>query len=113
MTSVAEQRSSTAAGQDLAQRFGTDGIKPIARASFVTHLFMWVVAFVERLNLTCSTVGNPPIYDNAVFPWTKDVEREWRAIRAELDCVLLRQADLPGFHEISSEVATISQDRGW
>ena len=25
----------------------------------------------------------------------------------------MRQADLPGFHEISSDVATISQDRGW
>jgi len=35
---------------------------------------MGVVAFVERLNLTCSKVGNPPIYDNAVFPWTKEVE---------------------------------------
>ena len=27
--------------------------------------------------------------------------------------MLIRQADLPGFHEISSDVATISQDRGW
>jgi beta-hydroxylase len=79
----------------------------------VTRLFMGVVAFVERLNLSCSKVGNPPIYDNAVFPWTQEIEREWRAIRTELDRVLVRQADLPGFHEISSDVATISQDRGW
>ena len=48
-----------------------------------------------------------------MFPWTKDIEAEWRAIRSELDHVLTRQADLPGFHEISSDVATISQDRGW
>ena len=74
---------------------------------------MGVVAFVERLNLTCSKVGNPPIYDNAVFPWTKEIEREWRAIRAELDRVLMRKDDLPGFHELSTDVATISQDRGW
>ena len=67
----------------------------------------------ERLNLNCSKVGNPPIYDNAVFPWTKEIEREWRAIRAELDRVLTRKDDLPGFHEIASDVATISQDRGW
>ena len=98
---------------DPAQRFGTEGIKPLARASLITRLFMKVVAFVEGLNLSCSKVGNPPIYDNAVFPWTKDIEAEWRAIRSELDQVLTRQADLPGFHEISSDVATISQDRGW
>jgi ornithine lipid ester-linked acyl 2-hydroxylase len=107
------QQPPTAAGENPAQRFSTQGIKPLARTSFVTRLFMAVVAFVERLNLSCSKVGNPPIYDNAVFPWTKEVEREWRAIRTELDRVLLRQDDLPGFHEISSDVATISQDRGW
>ena len=52
---------------------------------------MRVVAFVERLNLNYSKVGNPPIYDKAVFPWTQEIEREWRAIRAELDRVLAAQ----------------------
>lgn len=95
------------------QRFGTEGIKPLERASFVTRLFMRLVAGVERLNLSRTKVGNPPIYDKAVFPWVGGIEAEWQAIRAELDRVLTRQADLPGFHEISSDVATISQDRGW
>ena len=27
--------------------------------------------------------------------------------------MLTRKDDLPGFHEISTDVATISQDRGW
>ena len=111
MSSLAEQEALP--DQNPTQQFGTQGIKPMARPSLVTRLFMRVVAFVERLNLTCSKVGNPPIYDNAVFPWARDVEREWRVIRGELDRVLLRQADLPGFHEISTDVATISQDRGW
>ena len=112
MSSAAE-RPAPAPAADPAQRFGTQGIKPLARPSLVTRMFMRVVAWVERLNLSCSMVGNPPIYDNAVFPWTQEVEREWRSIRAELDRVLVRQADLPGFHEISSDVASISQDRGW
>jgi aspartyl/asparaginyl beta-hydroxylase (cupin superfamily) len=113
VNSLAEQQPETAGDQNPAQRFGTSGIKPLARPSLVTRLFMGAVAFVERLNLTCSKVGNPPIYDNAVFPWTTEIEREWRAIRTELDRVLLRKEDLPGFHEISADVATISQDRGW
>jgi ornithine lipid ester-linked acyl 2-hydroxylase len=95
------------------QRFGTEGIKPLERPSFVTRLFMRIVAGVERLNLRLTKVGNPPIYDKAVFPWAREIEAEWKSIRAELERVLVRQADLPGFHEIASDVATISQDRGW
>ena len=53
------------------QAFGTTGIKPLERPSLITRFFMATVAFVERLNLAYSKVGNPPIYDNAVFPWTK------------------------------------------
>jgi aspartyl/asparaginyl beta-hydroxylase (cupin superfamily) len=99
--------------QNPAQKFGTAGIKPLERPSLVTRAFMRVVAFVERLNLKYSKVGNPPIYDNAVFPWTKEIEREWRAIRAELDKVLTRKDELPGFHELASDVAVISKDRDW
>ena len=95
------------------QNFGTAGIKPLNRPGLVTRAFMAVVAFVERLNLKYSKVGNPPIYDNAVFPWTQTIERDWRAIRAELDRVLTRKDDLPGFHELSTDVSVISQDRGW
>jgi ornithine lipid ester-linked acyl 2-hydroxylase len=95
------------------QHFGTAGLKPMARPSLTTRAFMALVAAVERLNLACSAVGNPPIYDNAVFPWTREIERDWRAIRAELERVLMRKDDLPGFHEISSDVSTISTDRGW
>ena len=99
--------------QNLTQKFGTEGIKPMGRPNPIVRAFMAVVAFVERLNLKCSKVGNPAIYDNAVFPWAADVEREWHAIRSELERVLVRQDELPGFHEISSDVMTTSQDRGW
>ncbi len=37
----------------------------------------------------------------------------WPLICAELARVLDRQADLPGFHELSTDVRTISQDSGW
>lgn len=110
MSSLAEK---PAEASDPTQNFGTPGIKPLERPSVVTRAFMAVVAFVERLNLNCSKVGNPPIYDKAVFPWTAEIEREWRAIRAELDHVLTRKDELPGFHELATDVAAISQDRDW
>ena len=107
MSSAAQPPTESAADRP-AQHFGTAGIKPMARPSLATRAFMRIVAFVERLNLKYSKVGNPPIYDKAVFPWTAEVERDWRAIRAELDRVLTRKDELPGFHELSTDVATIS-----
>jgi ornithine lipid ester-linked acyl 2-hydroxylase len=95
------------------QQFGTQGIKPLERPSGITWALMRLVACVERLNVRFSRVGNPSIYDKAVFPWAAAIEREWTAIRTELDRVLVRKEDLPGFHEISSDVSTISTDRGW
>ena len=112
--SANNQPAEREAGQAFAaQAFATDGIQAMGRPSLVTRFFMRVVSAVERLNLRCAVHGNPPIYDNAIFPWAAEIESEWHLIRAELDQVLTRQSDLPGFHEISSDVATISQDRDW
>jgi beta-hydroxylase len=98
---------------NIAQKFGTTGIKPMDRPNAATRLAMRAVEWAERLNLKCSKVGNPAVYDNAVFPWAAEIEREWKAIRSELDRVLVRKDDLPGFHEIAVDVATISQDNDW
>ena len=96
-----------------AQTFSTEGITGMARPGIATRILMGIVASVERLNVRFSRVGNPCFYDNAVFPWAAEVEREWRPIRAELDVLLTRKDELPGFHEIVADVATITQDRGW
>jgi len=109
--SIAGQAPETV--QNPIQNFGTAGIKPLTRPSLIIRAFMGVVARVERLNLKYSKVGNPPIYDKAVFPWSREIEREWRLIRGELDRVLTRKDDLPRFHELATDVATISQDHGW
>ena len=72
-----------------------------------------IIDWAERLNLKYAAKGNPPVYDNAAFPWVGGVEAEWSLIRAELDRLLLRKDELPGFHEISDEVRSISTDRNW
>jgi beta-hydroxylase len=95
------------------QTFGTAGIAPMERPGAVTRFFMGIVAWAEKLNLTYARLGNPPVYDNAVFPWAKEIERQWQAIRAELDCVLQRQEELPTFQDISTDVKTITTDGRW
>ncbi len=69
--------------------------------------------WLERRIENWSKVGNPPVYNNAVFPWAAEVEREWHLIRDELLQVLERKEELPNFHEITSEVETITTDNNW
>jgi beta-hydroxylase len=95
------------------QTFGTTGIAPMDRPSAMTRFFMGIVALAEGLNFKYAKLGNPPVYDNATFPWAKEVEKAWPQIRAELDRVLLRQSELPTFQDISTDVRTISTDAGW
>jgi ornithine lipid ester-linked acyl 2-hydroxylase len=96
------------------QSFTTAGLEPtMVRPGRVTRFFMAVVAFAERLNLKYSKVGNPPVYDAATLPWVAEIEREWPAMRAELDRVLERQAELPSFQTIATDVRTITKDDHW
>jgi aspartyl/asparaginyl beta-hydroxylase (cupin superfamily) len=98
---------------ELKQTFATEGLEAMVRPSLITRFFMRIVAWAERLNLKYSKVGNPAVYDNAVFPWAREIEQEWHLIRAELDRVLTRKDELPGFHEIATDVSTITRDRDW
>jgi beta-hydroxylase len=95
------------------QNFATAGIAPLERPSILTRFFMGIVAGAERLNLKYAKLGNPPVYDNRVFPWASEIERAAPRIRAELDRILVRKAELPNFQDISTDVKTISTDQGW
>jgi ornithine lipid ester-linked acyl 2-hydroxylase len=65
------------------QHFGTAGTAPLSRPGAVTRLFMAAVAWAERLNLRYARLGNPPVYDKAVFPWVHKLEAGWPLVRAE------------------------------
>jgi hypothetical protein len=89
---------------DAKQSFETAGIAPMERPSRVTRFFMSIVSWAEGLNLKYAKYGNPPVYDNATFPWSSEIEKAWPEIRKELDHVLLRQSELPAFQDISTDV---------
>lgn len=101
-------------GGPIGQVQNTEGLRDTMRRPGLLHrALMALVASAERLNLTHARLGNPPVYDNAVFPWAAEIEHEWRLIRAELDRLLTRKDELPGFHEIAGDVRSISTDRNW
>jgi aspartyl/asparaginyl beta-hydroxylase (cupin superfamily) len=95
------------------QKLATDGIAPMDRPGVLTRFFMGIVARAEKLNLKYATLGNPPVYDNRVFPWASEIEKAAPQIRAELERVLVRKSELPNFQDISTDVKTISTDQGW
>jgi aspartyl/asparaginyl beta-hydroxylase (cupin superfamily) len=95
------------------QKFGTDGLAPMERPGAVTRFFMGIVRWAESLNLKYAVHGNPPVYDNATFPWAAEIEKAYPDIRRELETVLMRKSELPNFQDISSDVQTITKDAGW
>ena len=96
------------------QKAKTTGLEDtMTKDGLVVRSVQRLVDGAERLNLKFATHGNPPVYDADDFPWARAVEAEWRLIRAELDTLLVRKGELPAFHEISSEVRSISSDQNW
>lgn len=76
-----------------------------------------VMRFAERLNRRHARFGDVPVLDNADFPWVAEVEPHWRPVRAELERLLQRQAELPAFNEVVGGSSSVShdlrRDRGW
>ncbi|MEO8670025.1 MAG: aspartyl/asparaginyl beta-hydroxylase domain-containing protein [Tahibacter sp.] len=83
------------------------------RRSFLAHFFDRFVDWTQRRIVAASLVGDHAVFDKQAFPWIQTLEQQWPLIRAELDEVLIRRDALPGFHEITPEVRTITTDRDW
>lgn len=96
------------------QKSRTEGLEDtMSGDSLPSRLLQWLVGRAERLNLEYSATGNAPVFATDAFPWAREIEAEWHLIRKELDALLVRKGDLPAFHEISSEVRSISADSDW
>jgi ornithine lipid ester-linked acyl 2-hydroxylase len=57
--------------------------------------------------------GQKTFFDPDSFPWVKEVEAHWPAMRQELDRVLAAVDLLPGFEEIQTEQTALTQDGRW
>ncbi len=68
---------------------------------------------IESFVVRRSVYGDPPFYDPSLFPWVREVEGEWRLVRAELDRIMPEREKLPNFHEILTPVKTITTDTDW
>ncbi|WP_240493734.1 aspartyl/asparaginyl beta-hydroxylase domain-containing protein [Pandoraea sp. ISTKB] len=80
---------------------------------WLARFFFQCVEAAQRSIARHSLVGDKPIFDNAQFPWVEAIEAQAPAIAKELEAVLATPGRLPAFHEISPDVATITQDHQW
>lgn len=69
--------------------------------------------FIDRAIAGSSEVGDPPVFDPAVFPFTHAFEERWEKIRAEAEAVLARGRNLPRVDDISPDHARIADGEGW
>ena len=68
---------------------------------------------LNRFLARYSKVGDPVIFDNALFPWTKRFEENYEAIREEATRLLELRDNLPAFHEVSPYQLRISDNDMW
>ena len=60
-----------------------------------------------------SKVGDPAIFDTALFPWTRVLEVNWEKMRHELDEVLEDPDSVPPFQKISKDQEHLTSDNNW
>ena len=70
---------------------------------------IWLENIIERYSL----VENSCFIDPSYFSWTAELEKNWQAIRQELDVILKATEKLPNFQDISQDQSRISQDDRW
>jgi len=68
---------------------------------------------VEAMVPTYSKVGESVFFSNDQFPWSYELEANWKVIREELDEVMVNVDDLPNFHDISPRQRRIAGDNLW
>jgi ornithine lipid ester-linked acyl 2-hydroxylase len=91
-------------------------LKPLAPNSppnLFSRLFFGLVDWLRNRIAKASLVGDHPIFDSGQFPWIPALEAQAPAIQAELMGVLGNRDQLPAFHELSPDVATITADDQW
>ena len=79
----------------------------------VDKLGRWAQDVLEAGVARASRYGDPMVYHPGQFPWVRQVEADWRKVRAELDQVMTRRDRIPSFQEILKEVSLIQTDHNW
>lgn len=72
-----------------------------------------IILRVQKLMGRYSLIGDRQFFDPKNFPWSREIEANWKTIRDELDEVMQYQDQLPNFQDISPDQKKIATDDKW
>jgi len=78
-----------------------------------SHALSAAVSWLEKRIDQHSTIGAGPFFPTESFTWPRSLEKNWKAIRQELDQMLAYRDDLPNFQDISPEQRLLTDDDRW
>lgn len=116
MSSHSEQQVDASASASNGSTAPELRVRQYTQPAPVTVLGRFLRAVVDGLEIRVVRTSRLPdsgVYESADFPWSQALEQGWAGIRSELDAVMERRHSMPSFHEIISEVSTITRDDGW
>lgn len=82
-------------------------------ANRLTLLLLTLLMPLEKIWFRYSLVGHTELLDPARFPWTRELEENWRLIQAELDQVLQTRDSAPNYIDLSDEAAGLTERDNW
>ena len=91
----------------------TNGTMFKAREWVKFHIFKPTLLGVGKMIAPFSPVGNPPVFSNDTFAWTKLLEENYEEIRKELEEVMRYKDELPNIQDIQQEQKVITSDNKW
>src|SRR5580658_6497244 len=57
--------------------------------------------------------GDKTFFDPEAFPWASSIEAEWKAIRKELDALMVRREEIPNFQDVSKSQKALTEGDQW
>lgn len=85
----------------------------LPRRSLVFRLGKRARPWLDRAIARSSLIGTGPIIDESELPWTAEIRREWRTIRAETDRLIEGLGEIPPLRLMSPDHSRIAQHDLW
>jgi ornithine lipid ester-linked acyl 2-hydroxylase len=57
--------------------------------------------------------GDKTFFEPEAFPWVASIEAEWKAIRKELDVLMVHREEIPNFQDVSKAQRALTEGDQW
>jgi hypothetical protein len=57
--------------------------------------------------------GDKTFFEPEAFPWVASIETDWKAVRKELDALMVRREEIPNFQDVSNAQKALTEGDQW